>query len=100
MVTVFPFVYDSKVVIKDYGMKTPIKLICNCPDREQGQFQGKPPCSYNEKERCDMSGYLMEILLALENLDEKELEYVNVWTEYTLQKKEALSAQIPSEQKL
>lgn len=47
----------------------------------------------------NMSGYLFEILLALENLDEKELEYVNVWTEYTLQKKEALSAPTPSEPK-
>lgn len=51
------------------------------------------------KRGVEMSGYLMEILLALENLDEKELEYISVWTEYTLQKKEALSAQIPSEQK-
>lgn len=40
-----------------------------------------------------MSGYLFELLLALENLDENELEYVNVWIEYNLRKKEVLSNQ-------
>lgn len=40
-----------------------------------------------------MSGYLFELLLALENLDEDELEYVSVWIEYTLQKKDTLSTQ-------
>lgn len=40
-----------------------------------------------------MNENLFRLLILIEGLSEKELEYLNVWIEYNLQKKEALSAQ-------
>lgn len=44
-----------------------------------------------------MDGKLLELLVTIENLSEKELEYLIVWIEYNQQKKSALSAQPPKE---
>lgn len=40
-----------------------------------------------------MNENMLKLLLMVENMTEKELEYLSVWIEYNLQKKEALSNQ-------
>ena len=39
-----------------------------------------------------MSEGLFGLLVAIENMSNEELKYLNVWIEYNLQKKEALEA--------
>ena len=70
------------------------KVLLNCPDTESGSDCFVPALKNKMKGENYMDESMFGLLLAIENLTDEELKYVNVWIEYNLQKREVPS--IPS----